>query len=267
MAGGRNGGAVRVGATVRRRADSRTPAVQALLRHLEAVGFTGAPRSRGVDEQGRDVQTYLDGVTVGDARPWPGWTHSDPALVAAGRWLRGFHTASTSFVPPAGARWFGGRRDLAPGEVVGHHDAAPYNAVWAPAPTPVDPDAGELVGFIDWDLAHPAPPLRDLAFLALSWVPLTARDVAAADGFPAGIDRGRRLRMLLDAYGWTGTVDEVLTAVRERAAEHAAGLRAAAAGGYAAAATLVAEGVADDYDRAVTELDASHDDLLRTSRR
>lgn len=284
LAGGRNDGAVRVGSTVRRRAGRQTPAVQALLRHLEAVGFTGAPRALGLDDRGREVLTHLDGLTVGAARPWPAWAHGEPALVAAGRWLRGFHAASASFVSPPGARWFGGGGAIGPGEVVGHHDAAPYNAVWSPgsgptAPGPnaagstaagstaagstaADPGAGELVGFIDWDLAHPAPPLRDLAFVALTWVPLTARDVAAADGFPSDADRGRRLGLLLDAYGWTGTVAEVLAAVRDRASEHATGLRAAARAGYGPAVDLVAEGVADAFDRAVTELDAAGPELL-----
>jgi len=268
LLGGRNDGAVRVGATVRRRAGDQTPAVQALLRHLEAVGFTGAPRALGIDERGREVLTHLDGLTVGESRPWPAWAHSDAALVAAGRWLRAYHEAASSFVAPPDPRWFGGRGDTRPNEVVGHHDAAPYNAVWAPMPTAEDPDAGSLVGFIDWGLAHPALPLEDLAFVALTWVPLTARDVAAADGFEvdvdrfgADVDRGRRLRLLLDAYGWTGTVADVLAAVRQRAASHAAGLRAAARSGYGPAAELVAEGVADAFDRAVTELDASTDEL------
>ncbi|HEX8347776.1 MAG TPA: phosphotransferase [Actinoplanes sp.] len=257
MPGGRNHGAVRVGQTVRRRAGTHTTGVHALLRHLESVGFTGAPRALGIDEQGREILTYLDGDTVGDTRPWPAWAHSDAALIATGRWLRDFHAASRSFVPPDGAQWFGDHDDLRPGELIGHHDAAPYNAVWRAAPTPSDPDHGELVGFIDWDLAGPAEPLRDLAFVALTWVPLTARDVAAGDGFPARIDRPRRLRLLLDAYGWEGTVQEVLMAVRRRALDHAVGLRAAADDGYGPAIALVAEGVADSLDRAVAELDAS----------
>ncbi len=261
MLGGRNWGAVRVGDTVRRVPGDQTPAVQALLRHLEAAGFDGAPRTLGLDGQGREVLTHLDGLTVGEQRPWPAWAHSEAALVAVGRWLRDFHAASRSFVPPRGSRWFTDRDQLGPGEIVGHHDAAPYNAVWRPVPTAADPDAGELVGFIDWDLAHPALPVRDLAFVALTWVPLTARDVAAADGFPPELDRAHRLRLLLDAYGWTGTVAEVLAAVRQRAVEHAAGLRAAAAAGYGPAADLVAEGVADAFDRAVAELDASAADL------
>ncbi len=255
LPGGRNDGAVRVGHTVRRPSGSHTPAVHALLRHLEAAGFTGAPRVLGMDDQGREVLTYLEGSTIGEARPWPAWAHSDAALVAAARWLRDFHAASRTFVPPPGARWFGDRSELGPGELVGHHDAAPYNAVWRPEPTSTDPSAGVLVGMVDWDLAGPADPVRDLAFVALTWVPLTARDVAAADGFPPGADRGARLGLLLDAYGWAGTTTEVLTAVRQRALEHAAGLRAAASGGYGPAVDLVAEGVADAFDRAVTELE------------
>lgn len=247
LPGGRHHGAVRAGRTVRRTAGPQTPAVQALLRHLEAAGFAGAPRALGLDEQGREVLSYLDGETVGDARPWPAWAHSDAALVSAGRWLRDFHAASRSFVLPPDAHWFGGRGELGPGEMVGHRDAAPYNAVWG---------GTELVGVIDWDLAHPMLPLQDLAFVALMWVPLTARDVAVADGFPPGLDRERRLRLLLDAYGWTGTEAEVLAAVRQRAFEHAAGLRAEAAAGQEPAVELVAEGVADAFDRAVAELDA-----------
>jgi Phosphotransferase enzyme family len=263
LPGGRNNGAVRVGQTVRRRAGLHTPAVHALLRHLQTVGFTGAPRVLGIDGEGREVLTYLDGCTVGNTRPWPAWAHSDQALIAAGRWLRDFHAASRSFRPPPGARWFGDHNDLRPGELIGHHDAAPYNVVWRPGPSESDPDKGELVGFIDWDLAGPATPLRDLAFLVLSWVPLTARDVAAADGYPAGVDRSRRLRLILDAYGWAGSIPEVLTAVRQRALDHAAGLRTAADAGYGPAAALVAEGVADAFDRAVAELDTSMRDLLR----
>jgi len=265
LPGGRNDGSVRAGDTVRRATGDHTPGVHALLRHLRAVEFTRAPEVLGVDEQGREVLSYLAGETVGDRRPWPAWAHGEAALVAAGTWMRDVHRAVRSFTPPADAHWFGDHDDLRPGEVVGHHDAAPYNAVWRPDPTTEDPEAGELVGFVDWDLAGPSAPLRDLAFLALTWVPLTAHDVARADGFPADTDRPRRLRLLLDAYGWRGGTQEVLDAVRERALQHAQGLRRAAADGYGPAVALVAEGVADDFERAVTELDAKTPLLLAGS--
>lgn len=253
LPGGRNEGAWRVGATVRKPVAEATPAVHALLRHLHDHGFTRAPRPLGIDDEGREVLSFLEGATVGTARPWPAWAHSPEALVAAGRWLREFHDAARTFVPPPDPHWFGGRTDLHPGEVVGHHDAAPYNAVWGD---------GDLVGFIDWDLAHPGEPLEDLAFLALTWVPLTARDVAAADGFPPDLDRAARLRALLTAYGFQGGTAQVLDAVRQRAVDHAAGLRQAAADGYGPAADLVAEGVADAFDRAVRELDEDREQFL-----
>ena len=46
---------VRVGDTVRRPAGSSGESVRNLLLHLEAVGFDGAPRYLGTDEQGREV--------------------------------------------------------------------------------------------------------------------------------------------------------------------------------------------------------------------
>ncbi|HKW77884.1 MAG TPA: aminoglycoside phosphotransferase family protein, partial [Candidatus Limnocylindria bacterium] len=51
---------VRVGDTVRRRTGPWTPAVHALLRHLEKRGFP-APRVRGIDERGREILGYIEG--------------------------------------------------------------------------------------------------------------------------------------------------------------------------------------------------------------
>ncbi|WP_435866505.1 hypothetical protein [Streptosporangium sandarakinum] len=42
-------GVVRVGDTVRRPVGPNAPLVHALLRHLEEVGFAGAPRFLGID--------------------------------------------------------------------------------------------------------------------------------------------------------------------------------------------------------------------------
>jgi hypothetical protein len=62
LAGGNvSGGVVRVGDTVRRPAGPWTPAVHALLDHLHAVGFRGAPRPLGLDDRGREVLTYVPG--------------------------------------------------------------------------------------------------------------------------------------------------------------------------------------------------------------
>jgi len=250
LPGGNAGGAVLADGTVRRTAGPWTPAVHALLRHLEDRGFDGAPRVIGLDELGREVLTYLPGETVGTARPWPAWVHSDEALEQVGHWLRGYHDAVRDFVPPPGARWRTSQRPWQPGYVVGHNDAAPYNAVWQRGPD----GGGRLVGFFDWDFAAPCPPVWDLAFVVFCWVPFHARDVMTAEGFTALSDRPRRLRLLLDAYGYQGTVADILAAVRSRISDIATSLRDLAAAGDPLFARLVREGVVDGLDRAVAEL-------------
>src|SRR3954447_16415718 len=61
LGGGSHSEAVRVGDTVRRRPGPWSAGVLDLLRHLERAGFDGAPRTRGFDDRGREVVTYVDG--------------------------------------------------------------------------------------------------------------------------------------------------------------------------------------------------------------
>jgi hypothetical protein len=242
LPGGRTTGAVRVADTIRKPAQPWSAAVLAVLRHLEGRGFAGAPRARGIDEQGRSVLTYLPGETVGERLPWPGWIYSDAALRQVGAWMRRLHDATADFVPPAGATWLSGR-PWRPGLIIGHQDVAPYNAVW---------DDDGLIGFVDWDTAAPSTRELDLAFAALTWVPLHVRDVVARQGFRAFDDRSRRLHVLLDAYGYAGDRAQFGTVVAERARINAAAIRRMAAGdpGYAALVPHV-----DDLERAAVEVE------------
>ena len=73
-------GVVRVGRTVRRPVRPHTAAVHALLRHLEAAGFDGAPRVLGIDAKNREVLTYLPGVVT--RRPLPRFITADSTLVS-----------------------------------------------------------------------------------------------------------------------------------------------------------------------------------------
>jgi Phosphotransferase enzyme family len=188
LPGGRLGGAVRVGETVRKVAGPWTPAVDALLRHLEDVGFDGAPRSLGLDDRGRHVLTFLDGETVGDGTitPWPAWCWTDETLVQAATWLREYHDAVATFEPPEDANW---RFVYDPNERhINHNDVAPYNFVWD----------GRLVGVIDWDIAGPGDRRLDLAEVCLDVAPL------AADADRHGADPARaidRARLAVDVYG------------------------------------------------------------------
>jgi Phosphotransferase enzyme family len=245
LPGGNVGGAARVGDTVRRAAGPWTAAVHHLLRHLQQTGFARAPRPLGIDEQGREVLTYLPGRTIGDSTRWPRWVYTDDALVQTARWMRDFHSAVADFRPPPGTVWRlpGTWRE---GLIVGHNDVAPYNAAWT--------DDG-LSGFFDWDFAGPVSAEWDLAYAAFSWVPLHARHVVAQEGFTAFDDRPRRLQLFLDVYGWVGPMPSFVHTVQKRARALAALVRAQAAAGDPTFVRMVSSGTARGLDAAVRELD------------
>jgi len=244
LPGGNLGGAVRIGNTVRKDARPWTQSVAALLRHLEAWGFERAPRFLGIDPEGREMLSFIEGETVGDERPWPAWVYDDDTLDQVADWLREFHDAVQDFRPPHGAVWRLGQ-PWAAGSIVGHNDAAPYNAVWRD---------GQLVAFVDWEFAAPVTPEWDLAHMAFSWVPLHARAVVEAEGFTDFAARPARLRRILARYGWEGDLSAFVGLVQARAQSMADDLRSLASAGDADAARLVAEGHADNCERAVLEL-------------
>ena len=181
--------AAKLGDTVRRRTGPWTPAVHALLRHLERAGFDGSPRVLGVDEHGRESLSYIEGdAPVGWPEPYPGWVWSAEALESAAMLLRRYHDAVASFVPPRGARW---RLPLGPGphDIVCHNDVAPWNSVFRD---------GRVFALVDWDHASPGSRAWDLAYAVWTWAPVTHA--------PAGEVRepeGARIARFLRAYGWT----------------------------------------------------------------
>jgi Phosphotransferase enzyme family len=244
MAGGRTTpGTVRIGDEVHRPAQRWTTTVHAVLRHLERAGFEGAPRVLGFDDLGREVLTYLEGETVGGQQPWPDWVSSADALTQVGGWLRRLHDATADFVPPDGAEWFAGQ-DWRAGLVIGHHDAAPYNAVW---------NRGRLAGFVDWDTAGPSSREFDLAYSTLLWVPLLASGSAWPVEIRSPEERRRRLHLLLDGYGYDVDRSRFGDAVVRRARINAAVTRRLAAGGNPAYRAI--EGQADDLERSAREVE------------
>jgi hypothetical protein len=242
LSGGRTFGAIKVADTIRKPRQPWTPAVHAVLEHLERAGFEGAPRARGYDESGRAVYSYLDGEVVGDQWPWPDWAYAEETLVQAGAWLRRLHRATADFVPPADAIWFSGR-PWQPGLVIGHNDNGPYNAVWRD---------GALVGFVDWDTAGPAPPGFDLAYLALSWAPLLTERLAEEKGFVGSFDRHRRLHLILDGYGFDGDPADLREAVVRRSTVHAEVIRQLAADGNPIFVAMLPS--AENYERTAREV-------------
>ena len=205
----------RRGQVVVREAGPWTATVHSLLRHLEDVGFAGAPRvvGSGFDAEGRETLTYIEGEFT---QPGP-WTLEGAAAV--GKLLRDLHDATASYRPPPDAIWgpWFGRPLGGPDRVIGHCDVAPWNIVAR---------NGLPVALIDWDFAGPVDPMVELAQACWLNAKLHDDDVARRDGLPPLAERARQLRAMVDAYGLSarqrsGFVDRIIEFVVYDTAEQA----------------------------------------------
>lgn len=230
LPGGNVGGAVRIGATVRRPTGAWTPAVHALLDHLHQAGVPAVPRVLGFDERGREILTYLPGDVVYA----PQRRMDDEQLADLMRWLRRFHDASAGFRPEGVVSWRFERRELAEHEIVCHHDVGWYNVAFT---------GPRLTGVFDWDVAGPGVPLDDLAFAAWNDVPL----VQVAD------DAARRLRLMAEVYGGVDA-REILAHVRPRIEGSRRRIVGGADAGDPGMQRLIRSGVLDKIDNGLAAL-------------
>jgi hypothetical protein len=185
----------RVGDTVRRPTGPWSAAVHALLKHLEAARFDGAPRFLGIDEQGREVLSYVEGEAALGPAP-----SGDEVVAELGRLVRRMHDAQAGFVDPGG--WFRERE----GPVVCFGDYFPPNVIFRD---------GLPVALIDWDLASRGERADDVAALASWRAPLRPAEEAKRWGFPVE-RRGERMRLVCDSYGLDARGDLVERAIRQR---------------------------------------------------
>jgi hypothetical protein len=156
------------------------------LRHLADVGFTGAPRFLGIDEQGREVLSYVPGTAI--TPPYPAWALTDEALVSVADLVRDYHRAVSTF-DPSSLVW-----PLSPpppfaGELISHNDLNLDNIVFRD---------GRAVALIDFDLASSGSRVWDVACATRLWAPLRP------DRYIDDPRRGRamaRFRLFVDSYG------------------------------------------------------------------
>jgi hypothetical protein len=238
----------RVGDTVRRPRSSA--ATWALLEHLERVGFDGAPRFLGVDDQGREMLSYLPGEAA--IEPVPSWAWTDEALVSVAELLRRYHGVAASF-DPASHSW----PDFVPARFLGglvcHNDPNLDNVIFSD---------GVAVGLIDFDLAGPGSVAWDVTCAARLWAPLRdERDL------PEPL-RGRsleRLRLFVDAYGLAREERERMVEAAIHTHERCYRVvRAAVADGHEPFARMWREGGRERAERTHRWL-ASHGDQMRAA--
>jgi len=170
----------------------RSPFVHELLRFLEAAGFEGAPRMLGVDGEGREILSFVEG-RVPHAED--GRRLSDAHLENAAALIRRFHDATAGSPLAAGY------------EIVAHNELGPHNTVFV---------GDRPAAFIDWDDAAPGTRLFDLSNAVWSFA-----DVGEEGGLVK--EQARRVRLMCDAYGWEdpcGVVEEIHADWRRALANH-----------------------------------------------
>ena len=182
------GAVVRVGDTVRRPAGPNTPAASRLLHHLDDVGFEGAPAFCGVDEQGREILSFIAGDVP--LPVFPQWSMTDDVLEDLGRFIRRFHDATASFDRASVERWSDELTDPEGGDVICHNDICPENVVFRDS---------RPIALLDFDFAAPGRRVWDVAMTVSMWAPL--RHPATRSAHPAGLDALHRAVVLVRAYG------------------------------------------------------------------
>ena len=233
LRGGSVNTVVRAGDTVRRQPGGRF--VHELLGFFERSGWGGAPRFLGLDEQGREILSFVEGYVPWQESGMPGVTAetvmADASLARVAELVREFHdlTAGTLLAGDA--------------EVVCHNDLAPSNTVYSPGESGLCP-----VAFIDWDLAAPGRRIHDVAHVCWQYLGLGPGALVG----PAA----RGIRLICDAYRLDGR-DEILDVIMWWQDRCWRGIQAGAEAGEEAMVRLRDDGAVREV-RAAFEWVAAH---------
>lgn len=160
LTGGNVSNVYRSGDTVRREVKSDNIQYTKAAKAFRKKNFSYAPKFLGVDEQGREILSFIEGVAGHD--PLKEYMCSHHALKEIARMLRLYHDAVRDF--PISDDWE--RMDNTPVEieVVCHNDFAMYNIIF---------NNEKPVGIIDFDVAAPGPRLWDIAYTLYTCVPIS----------------------------------------------------------------------------------------------
>ena len=202
--GNSNACVMKVGNTVRRAMGKQSPTIHRVLQFLAINGFKGSPRFIGIDGKGREVLTYLHGSCQISEKVWI----SEEVLLSAATLLKEFHDVIARFPRNSEDIWGYEYLDKNRHDTICHNDFGLYNVVV---------NDSICSGVIDFDLAGPGPRIRDVAYAAYWFVPISQNALDMKPYALADVDNGcERLKKFCEIcnvsanYEFLDMVSEVL---------------------------------------------------------
>ncbi|MFH0258269.1 phosphotransferase [Vibrio rumoiensis] len=194
--GGRAGEIYRHEDSVVRPLNTWSQTVHLLLNHFQLKGLIESPIFLGYQGE-NECLSFVEGETYN--YPLSGPIASDEALISSAKLLKKMHDASVDFLSLHSSddlHWMLEARE--PKEVICHGDFTPYN---------VSLKGNKVVGVFDFDTAHPAPRVWDLAYSIYCWAPFKTDSIDRLGTLAQQIERAR---IFCDAYNATQQQREVL---------------------------------------------------------
>jgi len=189
--GGTRNQTVKIGNIIHKKAPEQHPMVRAYLLYLEKEKMQGVPRFLGIDEQGRDMLSYLPGKTMGPDYPHDHpCLHSDQCVIDTARFMRKLHDISVGFLPRAvEAGWINPFFSNEAPEIICHGDAATWNFVFV---------NDRIAGLFDFEQAYPGTRYWELA----STVPMMSFPLPYDYNPNLHADKAKRqVKLFFEEYG------------------------------------------------------------------
>lgn len=194
LAGGNVSKVYKSGKTVRRELKSDSKRIHALLKHLENKEYDYAPKYLGIDEQGREILSFIEGEAGN--YPLKKYMWSDDVLQEIAKMLRLYHDSVSDFSIDDSWQFLDNTPQVA--EVLCHNDFAVYNIIF---------HNERPVGIIDFDVAGPGPRLWDIAYTLYTCVPLSRFHLTETgekvyyDSVQDASRIKKRVRLFFESYG------------------------------------------------------------------
>jgi thiamine kinase-like enzyme len=158
--------------------------IHLLINHLYNKGLP-VPKVIRTD----DTHEYLEYINGELVDPYK-WTNE--GLYEIGKLVRNLHDGAKDFINKnmEWKPWY--LRELGTLELCGHGDIAPWNIITKD---------GKPIGIIDWECAGPIDPTIELARVCWLFPQLHDDDLGKLYELPSAQERGKQIKIILDAYG------------------------------------------------------------------